>query len=204
MAFITPPQKENPYLTDPDVLLMLEFLKGDKSSFEKLMERNYKRVLNFIYRFVGNSELAEDLTQEVFIKVYKSALSYRPQAKFQTWLFQIAKNTSLNEIRRPKGQTISLDATLATEDGEIKRQVSSGVSFLASEELSQKETAEMVKQAIDGLPANQRIAVILRRFEDFSYEDIAKTMNCSVMAVKSLLSRAKENLKERLSPLTKD
>ena len=179
---------------------MLEFQKGNKTSFEKLMEKHYKRILNLIYRFVGNNEIAEDLTQEVFIKVYKSAASYKPQAKFHTWLYQIAKNVSLNELRKHKRQAVSLEETFETEDGELIKQVADTKIANPHEDALQKETIEIVKEAIDALPENQRLAVILRRYENLSYEDIAKTMNCSLKAVKSLLNRAKENLKEKLSP----
>ena len=180
---------------------MLEFQKGDKASFEKLLERHYKRVFNLIYRFLANKEMAEDLTQEVFIKVYKSQTSYRPQAKFQTWIYQIAKNTSLNEVRRQKRQPVSLEETLDTPDGGLKRQIADTRAENPYQEILEKETAQEVKEAIYALPENQRMAVILRRYENLSYEDIAKSMHCSLKAVKSLLSRAKENLKEKLSHL---
>ena len=180
---------------------MLEFQKGDKASFEKLMTKYYKPLLNFIYRFVANADTAEDLTQEVFIKVYKSASTYRPAAKFQTWLYQIARNASLNELRRTKRRTVSLDETFDTEDGETTRQIADPKAADPSREMTEHETAALIKEAINSLPENQKTAVLLRRYEDMSYEDIAKTMNCSLEAVKSLLSRAKENLKEKLKNL---
>lgn len=189
-------REENPYLTDPDVLLMLEFQKGNKASFEKLMERHYKHVLNIIYRFVGKREIAEDLTQEVFIRVYKNGSGYRATAKFQTWLYQIAKNISLNELRSRRAKDISLEETA----GEFPDEA--GLS--PSEEALKGETVKVVRSAINGLPESQRLAVILRRYENLSYEDIAKTLNCSIKAVKSLLSRAKENLKEKLSYVLKE
>ena len=203
MSSFSKPESENIYLSDPDVHLMLEFQKGNKSSFEKLMERNYKRVFNLIYRFVASHEIAEDLTQEVFIKVYHAASSYRPQAKFQTWLYQIAKNISLNELRRHKNKDVSLDETFETEDGELKREIADTRTLNPSEEMTQQETIEEIQAAIKSLPENQRMAVILRRYENLSYEDIAKAMNCSVEAVKSLLNRAKESLKEKLSRFVK-
>ena len=193
--------QNNPYLSDPDVLLMLEFQKGDKAAFEKLMEKYYKRVFNLVFRFLGNRETADDLAQEVFIKVYKAAPAYKPQAKFQTWLYQITKNVSLNELRRHKGQTVSLDETFNTEEGEMTRQVADVHAVNPLESLQAEDIAAKVKEAIEALPDNQRMAVLLRRYENLSYEDIAKTMNCSLEAVKSLLSRAKENLKDKLAHL---
>src|SRR3989338_4752249 len=131
---------------------MLQFQKGEKAAFEKLMERNYKRVLNFIYRFVGRQEIAEDLTQEVFIKVYRAVSSYQPRAKFCTWLYQIAKNISLNELRSHKKQTISLEETFEVKGGEITRQVADENAKNPYQEVSEKETADAVKEAVDALP----------------------------------------------------
>jgi len=195
----THPNDSNPYLSDPDVLLMLDFQKGNRASFENLMHKHYKRILNFIYRFTGIRETAEDLTQEVFIKVYNSGPTYRPKAKFQTWIFTIAKNISLNELRRFKNKPVSLDGTWETEDGEMAPQVEDTRAPSPDQEIIQDEKAVIVKAAIDALPENQRMAVILRRYEDLSYEEIAKTMGCSVKAVKSLLNRAKENLRNKLA-----
>lgn len=167
---------DNPYLSDPDVLLMLEFQKGDKASFEALMRKYYGRVFNFILRIVSRRDAAEDLTQEVFIKVYHAESAYVPQAKFQTWVFTIAKNLSVNECKNP---------------------------ILADEKLFQNETVRMVKEAVHSLPENQWLAVILRRYEKFSYAEIAESLNCSTEAVKSLLSRAKETLKKKLAEYIK-
>jgi len=190
--------KTNPYLFDPDVHLMLEFQGGDKASFEALMHKYYPRLLNFIHRFVGQREIAEDLTQEVFMKVYQAVSAYRPQSKFQTWIYTIAKNISLNELRRNRGSVVSLDEPFSSQEGELKRDVEDPSGVRPDEDLLRQETMRAVRQAIHALPENQRMAVILRRYEQFSYEEIAQTMRVSVEAVKSLLSRAKENLKEKL------
>jgi RNA polymerase sigma-70 factor (ECF subfamily) len=192
--------KINPYLSDPDVRLMLEFQGGDKASFEALMRKYYPRLLNFIYRFMGSAEIAEDLTQEVFLKVYRAAAGYRPESKFQTWVYTIAKNISLNELRHHKKTPFSLDEPFLSEDGPVARQLEDTATPRADEQMLHDETAAAVRAAIDSLPENQRAAVILRRYEQFSYEEIAQTMRMSVKAVKSLLSRAKENLKNKLTP----
>ncbi len=199
MFFFTLQDKSNPYLSDPDVRLMLEFQEGNKASFEILMRKYFPRLVNFIFRYVNSREAAEDLTQEVFLRVYKSGLSYKPQSKFQTWVFTIARNLSLNELRRNKYKTVSLDATFSSDDGELKRQVEDPNSASPDDEVLRREKAAAVKAAIDGLPENQRVAVLLRRYEQFSYEEIAQTMNVSSKAVKSLLSRARESLKNKLS-----
>ncbi len=189
------------YLSDPDVILMLEFKEGNKDSFEKLMGKYFPRILNFIFRFVKNREAAEDLTQEVFMKVYYSVSSYYPKAKFKTWLYTIARNVSLNEMRKHKQRMVSLDETLSSREGVMQRQVADETVVRPDESMVRQEMADVVRAAIESLPENQRIAVVLRRYEQFSYDEIAKTMDTSLKAVKSLLSRAKENLKNKLRGL---
>lgn len=168
------------------------------------MHKYYPRLINFIYRYLGSREAAEDLTQEVFIRVYKSASSYRPQSKFQTWIFTIARNLSLNELRRHKHKTVSLDETFSSNDGEMKRQVEDSSTARSDQEMLSRERSAAVRAAINGLSENQRVAVLLRRYEQFSYEEIAQTMGVSVKAVKSLLNRAKEGLKIKLAKWTKN
>lgn len=195
---------KNPYLDDPDVQLMLAFKNGDKSAFDKLLTQYFKRVLNFIYRYLGNKEIAEDLTQEVFIRIYHAAPRYQPASKFQTWAFTIAKNLAFNEQRKNKGYFISsINADIQTQEGHVPYQIEDANAALPGDNLMSEERAQTVKDAIDSLPAAQRMAVILRRYENFSYEEIAKTMKISEKAVKSLLNRAKENLKDRLKGLMK-
>ncbi len=163
------------------------------------MRSYFPRLLNFIYRFVGNQALAEDLTQEVFIKVYNNAAQYFPQAKFQTWLYTIAKNICLNELRKHKHHFVSMDETFETEESTLHKQLEDKNNVNAAQEMMKQEKIDVIKKAIESLPENQRMAVILRRYDNFSYEEIARTMNTSVKAVKSLLSRAKENLKIKLA-----
>ena len=132
------------------------------------------------------------------MKVYQAARAYRPQSKFQTWIYTIAKNISLNELRRNRGSVVSLDEPFLSEEGELNRDVEDPSGARPDEEILRQETMRAVRQAIHALPENQRMAVILRRYEQFSYEEISQTMRVSVKAVKSLLSRAKENLKNKL------
>jgi len=194
-------RRPNPYFSDPDVQLMLAFQNGSRSAFETLMQNYYSRILNFIYRFVANKQIAEDLTQEVFLRVFKYGPRYKPKSKFQTWLYTIAKNIYLNELRKNKDFVASLDdpVTLGKEDLEI--QIDDPKNCGADEELIRKEKAMVIRQAIGNLPENQRMAVILRRYDNFSYAEIAETLGVSDKAVKSLLSRAKINLRRRLSGL---
>ncbi|MBT8372646.1 MAG: sigma-70 family RNA polymerase sigma factor [Deltaproteobacteria bacterium] len=194
-------QKSKIYLSDLDVQLMLEVKEGNKKAFETLMQKYYPRILNFIYRFVGNKATAEDLTQEVFLRVYKSARRYKPRSKFQTWLFTIAKNIGLNELRRSKKLTLSLDEMFDSGEKEVKKEIEDPHVTSPDEEIIQMEKTTEIRAAINDLPENQRIAVILKRYEGFSYAEIAATLKVSDKAVKSLLSRAKENLKNRLANL---
>lgn len=178
---------------------MLAFKKGDKAAFETLMQTYYPRILNFVYRFCGSRTVAEDLTQEVFMRIYKSAAVYKPRSRLQTWIYTIAKNVSLNELRRRKDFVISLDEQLNSDDSRPNRALQAPHTSLPDSELIQKERIFAIRAAIKKLPPNQRMAVILRRYDDFSYAQIAGTLNVSQKAVKSLLNRAKENLKIQLA-----
>jgi len=194
-------KKSTAYYSDPDVRLMLDVQNGNRAAFDALMRKYYPRILNFIYRFVGNREISEDLAQEVFLRVYKSASRYRPKSKFQTWLYTIAKNACLNEVRRNKGLFRSLDDPLYPEDGEFNQKLADQKDPAPDDDLIRKEKIRAIRGAINQLPEKQRIAVILRRYDEFSYKDIANTLNISDKAVKSLLNRAKENLRKRLASL---
>ena len=186
------------YLSDPDVILMLRFQEGDKAAFEQLLDKYQKPIINFIYRMIQDRSESDDLAQEVFIKVYNAADSYKPIAKFSTWVYTIARNLCLNKLRERRRKIVSLDADISTKEGEIKREIAQVKEDTPYEGASKHELQEIVKEAINSLPDNQRMAVILRRYQLLSYEEIAKTMNCSVSAVKSILNRAKESLKDKL------
>ncbi len=189
------------FILDEDVRLMLKFKEGDKSAFEQIFDKYHIHIINFIYRMIGEKAESENLAQEVFLRVYRSGQNYRPKAKFSVWIYMIAKNLALNELRKKKShKTSSLDEIVSYEEGELPRQVPEHNKPSALIELERHELIDAVRKAINSLPDKQRIAVILRRYEDFSYEEIAKIMGCSISAVKSLLNRAKEALKEKLSP----
>ena len=173
---------------DPDVAAMLRFQAGDGSAFEELVLRHQKNVLNLVYRYLGDAVQAEDVSQEAFLRVYRARSSYSPTAKFSTWLYRITVNLCLNQIR--------------------SRRTTGALPEIASGEapgadLDRVELQKAVKDAVDGLPENQRMAVLLARFEELSYEEICKVMDLSLEAVKSLLHRAKETLKEKLGPYVK-
>ena len=195
------PGSKEKFLDDPDVRLMLDFCAGNKQAFEQLMTKHYTHILNFIYKHGIGREASEDLTQEVFIRVYQCAATYKAQAKFLTWLFTIARNISLNELRRLRKKTVSLDEPV-TEDGSLLSEVVEDKKIQApGNALMEEERSVSILKAIHELPENQKTAVILRRYEDLSYDEIAQTMGLSVKAIKSLLNRAKENLRDKLAHL---
>jgi len=178
---------------DPDVELMLKFTKGDISAFEQILKKYKDIVINFAYRFVQNYPEAEDIAQEVFLRIHNSARSYKPQAKFSTWVYKITANLSLNYLRSRKHlPTVFLDETL-----EIPEQIT------AEKDFEKKELTKKVKEALNSLPENQRLAIILKKYENFSYEEIGKIIGCSISAVDSLIQRAKKNLKQKLEPYIK-
>lgn len=189
------------YIDDPDVQLMLKCQKGDQVAFEQLLDKYKTSVINTIYRFIGDKIEAEDLAQEVFLKIYNTRRRYKPKAKFSTWLFRITTNLCLNQIRDHKkyaSQTISLDERLETEEGERSLEIEDVHQSGPSDALVRQELEQAVHRAINALPQNQKMAVILRRYQDLSYQEIAEALNCSVLSVKSLLFRAKENLRQNL------
>ena len=176
---------------DPDIAVMLRFQKGDEKAFETIVTKHQRNVLNLIYRYLGNATQADDAAQEVFLKLYRARHKYTPKAKFSTWLYRITVNHCLNEIRSRKTQPASLDP--------IDDMTEQGENRAPDDQIRQGELRQAVKEAIDALPENQRMAVILARYEDMSYEEIAETMKTSLEAVKSLLHRAKESLQQKLS-----
>ena len=190
---------------DPHAKLMLRFKDGDEASFIELVNMYKQRVFAFAFRFLGNAEDAEDAAQEVFIKIYNAKDKYAPKAKFSTWVFTIARNTCLNllEKRGRKGLFVSLDEKTGPDEDAPALQIADTRDLPPTELLINAELAAAVKAALDSLPENQKTAVLLCRYDDLSYEAIAEVMNCSVMAVKSLLNRAKAGLKQKLSGLLK-
>ena len=184
---------------DPDAALMLRVKQGDTAAFTELVEKYKQQVMNLAYRTVRDMTEAEDLAQNVFVQVYKSASRYKSTAKFSTWLFTIARNLCLNEIRRrSRHPAESLDATHPDQDDQPLQQYEDKKTFSPPESLLQGELAQQIDRALADLPENQRSAILLCRQEELSYEEIAVTLGCSVSATKSLIHRGRETLKERL------
>jgi len=189
-------------LADPDVRLMLQVRDNDAQAFEELMARYQNRVLSLLAHLVGGRDLAEDLTQDVFLRVYRARKRYVPGAKFSTWLFTIAGNVASNALRTKSRRK---EVHLAPRANDSAPQSLDAVALAASglmptRQLDKAELCAAVQQAVGALSDRQRMAVLLAKFEHFSYVDIGAVMDLSPQAVKSLLSRARGNLREALQP----
>jgi len=186
---------------DPDAALMLRVKQGDAAAFTRLVDKYKQPVMNLAWRTLRDESEAEDLAQNVFVQAWKSAARYQPRAKFSTWLFTIARNLCLNEIRRRvRHPAESLDRTHDNSDDQPLHQVVDKKVSAAPDELLRGELEEKVAAALEDLPENQRTALLLCRQEELSYEEIAEVLGCSLSATKSLIHRARETLKARLKP----
>jgi len=197
------PQPNNYELHDPDVRLMLQVRAGDAAAFTELVERYRNRLLTVLEHLVGNHEQAEDLAQEVFLRVFKASHRYEPGAKFSTWLFTIANNVASNALRsRSRRREVGVPEGNGSDSSpmQLDQLAKAASGFMPTRALDKAEQAQMVRQAVASLSERQRMALLLAKFEGMSYQDIAQTMDLSVQAIKSLLSRARVNLKEILSP----
>ena len=174
---------------EPEIEWMARIRDGDMEAFRCLVEAHQARVIGTISKMLGSDAEAEDLAQQVFIRIWKSAPRYRPTAKFTTWLFRITRNLVFNELRRKRHFVDQADEM--PEPAERRDQEPDKV-------LMEGELQSAIQNAIDQLPESQRLAIILRRYEGMAYEEIAAVMGTTVPAVKSILFRARAELRERL------
>jgi RNA polymerase sigma-70 factor (ECF subfamily) len=189
-----------------DVQLMLDVKAGDEASFELLLRKYRTPLVNYLTRMTGDSATAEDLAQEVFLRIYRARSQYAPSAKFTTWIFRIATNLALNARR--DGRYRSLEISVHEDGGDDEeafrplqipdRQVG------AEQRLIARDRAALIRRAVDDLPEKQRAAVLLHKYEEMDYDQIAKILNCSESALKSILFRAYETLRVTLAPLVND
>jgi len=188
-----------------DVQLMLDVKAGDEASFELLLQRYRTPLVNFLFRMVRNREQAEDLAQEVFLRVYRAREDYVPSAKFTTWLFRIATNLALNSMRDTRYQKleVSIDAPMMvdSEDGDERPLDVAEKHPNIEQHLVEDVRVKMIRHAINKLPEKQRAAVLLHKYQELDYTEIAKILSCSESALKSLLFRAYEALRVELAPL---
>ncbi|HWF09353.1 MAG TPA: RNA polymerase sigma factor [Bryobacteraceae bacterium] len=181
---------------DLDTQLMISVQRDDASSFAELLHRNRTLVINYLSRMVVNRAIAEELAQDVFIRVYRSRQTYEPTAKFSTWLYRITTNVALNYFRDEKRSQnyISLDV----HDSLQVRREAQDQSLLVEDRLVREVVANQIRHAIRALPPKQRAAVIMHKYDEMDYAQIAKVLRCSPSAVKALMFRAYETLRMRL------
>lgn len=191
------PADDAPDAAAHDLRLMARIKQGDTEALRELIEAHQHRVIGTVSKMLGDESDAEDIAQQVFIRVWKSAARYEPTAKFTTWLFKITRNLVFNELRRRKRHpTRSLDAT--TEDDDRPLQMPDPGTKAADTSLLDDEMQAAIQKAIDELPEVQRMAIVLRRYDDIPYEEIGEILGLSVPAVKSVLFRARTELREKL------
>ena len=191
----------------PDVRLMLKVRNGDAGAFEELVLRYQNRLLAVLEHLVGKRDLAEDLAQEVFLRVYRARERYTPGAKFSTWLFTIANNVASNARRtlaRRREVHVESSRSGSLSADPLAQMALAASGQMPNRQLDHSETRGVVRAAVANLNERQRMAVLLSKFEDMSYADIAEVMKLSPQAVKSLLSRARGSLRDALSPYIQD
>ncbi len=191
---------------DPDVLLMLRVRDDDEvaaAAFGMLVDRHQGKIIRFMQGWVTNVQQAEDLAQDVFLRVFKARKTYAPTAKFTTWLYRIAHNVASNHLRATshrKERQLSANEESSSTGGGLENIAVAPSGFHPSRTMDRTERASVVLQALHALSERQRTAIMLSKFEGMSYQEISDTMGLSVQAVKSLLSRARVNLKTLLEP----
>lgn len=182
---------------DFDAELMLRVKSGDGASFAILLEKHRLPVIHFLYRMVQNQAVAEELAQEVFLRVYRSRESYEPTAKFTTWLFRIATHLALNSLR--DGKHRRMEERLDDDAADLPARQVSDQRPTVEQKMLQQARLDEIRRAVATLPEKQRAAVLMHKYEEMEYSQIAKVLNCSESAIKSLLFRAYETLRARLA-----
>jgi RNA polymerase sigma-70 factor (ECF subfamily) len=185
---------------DPDAALMLAFQRGDQSAFRVLYERHARAMVGYCHRFVKDPARAEELAQDVFVKLHRAADRYSPSARFKTFLYRVATNHCLNEVRRGEYAAREASPGLGDEDGAPDLDALPSQAASPHQALEAGRLADAVVRLLEGLPAKQRAAFVLCRFEGLSYEEIAEALETSVSAVKSLIHRATVAAAAALAP----
>ena len=187
---------------ESDLELMLRVRAGDAASFETLLRRYRLPLVSYFHRMVRDQALAEDLAQEAFLRIYKARERYQPEARFTTWLYRIATNLALNAIRDRKDEVPEPASEDPDSGPALERFVDPQPT--AEQQLLEGDRQRLIRQAVESLPGNQRAAVILHKYQEVDYRQIAKILSVSESAVKSLLFRAYETLRLRLEPLLRE
>lgn len=183
-------------MSDKDTELMIAFKYGDVSAFEQILKKYKKFVINVAYRYIHNASYAEDISQEVFLRIYNSAQRYTQDAKLSTWIYRITANYCLNEVRAKKKVEQNFKEVIYQNTNSDDNDVLNN--------MEKKNKSNLVKKALESLPERQRMAVILSKYDGLSYREIAEIIDCTPSAVDSLLQRAKQNLKDKLAGFIDD
>ena len=194
---------QNAWLRDPDVQRMLRVRDDDEAAFGELVEAYQNRLIGIFTHILHDNAAAEDLAQEAFLRVYRARHRYQPTAKFATWLFRIANNLATNRLRSlSRRKEVSLKGTDSGQQSlrSAEQLAMEKSGLMPGRQFDKQEMREVVRQSLDTLNDRQRMALLLNKFEHMSYADIAASMDLSVQAVKSLLTRARENLRLQLEP----
>lgn len=185
-------------MSDREKLLLDKAKTGDVTAFEELIEGYQRKIFNIALRIVGNYDDANDLAQEVLIRIYKSIGNFKEQSSFSTWIYRITTNVCLDDIRKRKNRkVISLDEEIRVEDGEMQRQIVSN-DPLPEDTAERGELRELVNGAIRSLSEEHRLVIVLRDLQGFSYEEIARILKCPEGTIKSRINRARQALKNVL------
>ncbi len=189
------------HLTYSDEQLVEKFKAGDRDSFRILVERYKSRVYNIIYGIMRSRDEAEDLSQEVFLNVYRFLHRFKEKSKFYTWLYRIAVNICLSAQKKKNKSSSILSLTELSEANNTSRKMElADESFSSQKMLEDMELARRIKSAINSLSEVLKTTFVLREFEDLSYQELAKVFQCSKGTIKSRLSRAREELRQKLKP----
>lgn len=193
----------NTLKNEPDEILIRRVaLFKDESAFKEIFDRYVERVFGLIYRYTGSYPETEELTQDVFLKIFNKANTFKGHSKLSTWIYRITVNVCKNYKRKKKPEIFSIEeiTNSQTEGFKLKDEIMMPDFTTPKEILDRKRKIAIIQQAIERLPPNQRVAFILSKYHGFSYAEIASVMNISISAVESLLFRAKQNLKKLLIP----
>ena len=187
-------------IDDPYAELMVAFQQGDGAAFEQLLDKYHRPIVNFIYKIVNNSAEAEELAQEVFLRIHRSRHKYRPQARFAAWIYRIATNLGYKEASRKRRMFFGDPKKRASEGTVPDAEAVPDPAPDAEGRLITSELGRIIRRAIGSLPRKEKVALILRRYEDLSYREIAEIMNCTEAAVKTYIHRGKLHVRDQILP----
>ena len=187
-------------LIDPDSKLMVAFQQGNLEAFDQLLDKYHKPIVNFIYRIVNNAGEAEELAQEVFLRIHRARHGYEPKAKFASWIYRIAANLSLKEAGRKRRMRFWAPKPNGNEDSWPEQEAIPDPLPDAERRLISSEMGKVIRRAIQALPRKEMVALVLRRYEELSYKEIAEVMGCTEAAVKTYIHRGKLHVRDRILP----